>query len=237
MTKTNNHKKKYHISFDIDWAPDIAIQLCLDMLEEKNIKSTFFATHHTDMNLEIVKRGHELGIHPNFMDNSSHGNSLEEIIDTCLAFAPDARYIRTHGLVQSTNLMCEIFKKYPQFEADVSSLMHTAKHVERIQHGFQGICFDKILFNWEDDAEFYKQRFDKDAEHFFGEITIFNFHPIHVYLNSSDGSEYRRLKDKGELSKFTAEEMNPFCNKKVGVKNFFEDVIFSQNKPILLSDL
>ena len=39
----------YHITFDIDWAPDFTINYCLQILKKKNIKATFFATHRTDL--------------------------------------------------------------------------------------------------------------------------------------------------------------------------------------------
>ena len=51
----------YHLTFDIDWAPDASIELCLDLLGRHGVKGTFFATHVTDMNREIVSRGHDLG--------------------------------------------------------------------------------------------------------------------------------------------------------------------------------
>ena len=37
--------KKYSLTFDIDWAPDFAIQHCLDLLEEAKVSAAFFATH------------------------------------------------------------------------------------------------------------------------------------------------------------------------------------------------
>jgi len=36
---------KYVLTFDIDWAPDVAISHCLDLLDEGNASATFFTTH------------------------------------------------------------------------------------------------------------------------------------------------------------------------------------------------
>ena len=44
----------YHMTFDIDWAPDASIELCLDLLDRHDVKATFFATHLTDLNQGAV---------------------------------------------------------------------------------------------------------------------------------------------------------------------------------------
>ena len=59
--------KRFVLTFDIDWAPDFAILYCLELLDDAKCKATFFATHSTSLNQEIVNRGHDLGIHPNFL--------------------------------------------------------------------------------------------------------------------------------------------------------------------------
>ena len=65
--------KKYILTFDIDWAPDYAIQHCLNLLDEKGVSATFFATHPTYMNNEIKKRATFLGFIPTFFPNRLMG--------------------------------------------------------------------------------------------------------------------------------------------------------------------
>ena len=93
--------KRYALTFDIDWAPDYMILHCLELIESAGYKATFFATHSTPLNKEIVDRGHNLGIHPNFLPGSSQGSNVEEVISECLNYAPNAWCMRTHSLVQS----------------------------------------------------------------------------------------------------------------------------------------
>ena len=71
---------KIHLTFDIDWAPDWIIEEVLTILDLKKVKGTFFITHETPLNREIALRGHNLGIHPNFLPGSSHGKNVFEII-------------------------------------------------------------------------------------------------------------------------------------------------------------
>ena len=142
------------LTFDIDWAPDYAILKCLDLIESASCKATFFATHHTTMNQEIVNRGHNLGIHPNFLPGSSHGSNVDEIIAECLSYAPNAWCMRTHSLVQSTPLLFEIFSKFPQLKLDVSLFMHRSPYAHKVDWSFDEVTFERLLYNWEDDAQF-----------------------------------------------------------------------------------
>ena len=68
------------IRLDIDWAPDFIIKKVDEMLTEKNVKATWFVTHKSAYLKTLSKnRNYELGIHPNFMSDSTQGNSIEEI--------------------------------------------------------------------------------------------------------------------------------------------------------------
>ena len=232
--------KRYALTFDIDWAPDFAILHCLELLDDARCKATFFATHSTPLNQEIVNRGHNLGIHPNFLPNSSQGSSVQEIISECLSYAPDAWCMRTHALVQSNPLLHEIFSKFPQLKLDVSLLMHRSTFSHKVQRDFDGVTFDRLLYNWEDDAQFSSYKRDNFPDLFFGELTVFDFHPIHVFLNSTDGSEYRNLKleqPKLPLSSLDKQIVEKHVNPNLGTRSYFEKVLSSNNRCIGLDEI
>ncbi|MDC1527545.1 hypothetical protein N8600_00615 [Gammaproteobacteria bacterium] len=231
---------EYALTFDVDWAPDSSIQICLDLLCRFGVKATFFATHHTDMNKEIVLQGHNLGIHPNFLPGSTHGNYVEEIIAACLSFAPNAKCMRTHSLVQSSPLLYEVFSKFPQLELDVSLFMHKAKSAQRCNWRYNDVSFDRLLYNWADDAEFNYLGFGENADHFFGSTIIYGFHPIHVHLNSYDDLQYSNLKkcfSGRKLLSLDKEEIMSFINTDRGVKTFLESIMSSAASPISLEDI
>jgi hypothetical protein len=231
---------RYSLTFDIDWAPDFVIYFCLDLLDKYDVKGTFFATHNTPANHEIEARGHTLGIHPNFLPNSTHGNSVIEIIEECLNYAPNAHCLRTHSLVQSSPLLHEVFKNFDQLHLDVSLLMHRSKHAHKCLWEFDGVKFERLLYNWEDDAEFAKQRYNTDQDLFFGEITVYDFHPIHIFLNSTDGSEYSQLKKifKGRhLNEVRAEEFKQFINDGIGVQTYLKRILNSTGMSVDLNEI
>ena len=232
--------KRYALTFDIDWAPDFAILYCLELLDDAKCKATFFATHSTSLNQEIVNRGHDLGIHPNFLPNSSQGASVQAIISECLSYAPDAWCMRTHALVQSSPLLHEIFSKFPQLKLDVSLFMHRSTFSHKVKWEFDSVTFDRLLYNWEDDAQFASYNEDNLPELFFGELTVFDFHPIHVFLNSTDGSEYRNLKLEQPnlpLSSLTKQIVEKHVNPNLGTQSYLKEVLSSKNRCIGLDEI
>ena len=232
--------KRYALTFDIDWAPDFAILYCLELLDDARCKATFFATHSTSLNQEIVNRGHDLGIHPNFLPNSSQGASVQAIISECLSYAPDAWCMRTHALVQSSPLLHEIFSKFPQLKLDVSLFMHRSTFSHKVKWEFDSVTFDRLLYNWEDDAQFASYNEDNLPELFFGELTVFDFHPIHVFLNSTDGSEYRNLKLEQPnlpLSSLTKQIVEKHVNPNLGTQSYLKEVLSSKNRCIGLDEI
>jgi len=238
--KENLMKKKYALTFDIDWAPDFAILKCLDLVEKANCKSTFFATHDTPLNQEIISRGHNLGIHPNFLPGSTHGSDVKTIITECLKYAPDAWCMRTHALVQSSPLLNQIFSKFPQLKLDVSLFLHRSPHAHKASWNYDGIAFDRLLYNWEDDAQFFVNSSEERQELFFGDLTVLDFHPLDVFLNSSDGSEYAKLKKETDgipLSSLDFDTVSGFINSGSGTRSYLEEVLDSANICIELADI
>ncbi len=231
----------YHITLDIDWAPDLAICHCLEILKEKKIKATFFATHKTDLLKEIQKDGHEIGIHPNFAKNSSHGISTEKVIENCLKIVPNAKLIRTHGLIHSTKLIIKIFKEFPQLKIDISTFTYHFPTVSFFQLKLEGLIIERLNYNWEDDTEFENKSFNWNKSNLFGKFNILNFHPIHVYLNSQNSVHYKNLlKELNNKKLYLAKRKileNHINSKKKGTKDFLYTMISSNNKSIKLRDI
>ena len=209
-------------------------------MEKADCKATVFTTHDTPMNREIISRGHNLGIHPNFLPGSSQGNDIKNIVSECLKYAPDAWCMRTHSLFQSTPLLHEIFGNFPQLKLDVSILMHRSHFAHKTCWSLDGVSFDRLLYNWQDDGQFYSYSNLKKPELFFGDLTVFNFHPIHVFLNSTDGREYRQLKKEltgKPISSINIDTVNKYVNRGIGTQSYLEAVLNSNNVCLELGDI
>lgn len=231
--------KKYHLTFDVDWAPDSSIELVRLLLAESNVVATFFATHQTDILKDLMRDGHEVGLHPNFLDDTTQGGNPIQVVSNLLDLFPEARVVRTHSLVQSSPLLYEIFGAFPQLKLDMSLLTHRFPHVGRFEWNHEEVSFDRINFNWEDDAAFFDKNFDWGAFYFPGDVNIYNFHPIHVHLNSIGLSNYEKLKDRMRVPLNLVDDglIAEFMGDEPGTMDFLKALLKSNATPLSFEEL
>jgi hypothetical protein len=189
------------ITLDVDWAPDHAIDAVAGHLIERDVRATWFVTHASPAIDRLRERPDlfELGIHPNFAPGSSHGDTPESVLHHCMALVPEARAMRTHGLVQSTGLLTLVRERTP-VRVDTSLFLPGAAVLGPIEYPLAPGPIMRVPYLWEDDAEMLKPDPTWDA---WGVATgaqglaVFDFHPIHVVLNSADMRAYEALKRRG----------------------------------------
>jgi hypothetical protein len=200
------------LTIDIDWAHDEVLADTIDFLDRYNVHATWFVTHDTPL-LERLRANpkYELGIHPNFnwllSGDRRNGANAAEVIDRLMQIVPEARCVRSHSMTQSTVLL--------QAFANVG-LTHDANHFVPVSSGVS--LKPWILWNgmvrapycWEDDVFcIYHQRGvavpDVAASAHLSGLRVFDFHPIHVFLNTENLDRYERTrtlhKDPEELIK------------------------------------
>lgn len=212
------------ITFDIDWAPDFVIDQVAGLLAERSVKSTWFVTHASPAVQRLSQRPDlfELGIHPNFLPGSSHGDTPEQVLDSCLKLVPDAVSMRTHGLVQSGALFDLVMSATP-IRNELSLFMPMATSCTPFAYRRFGRQLTRIPFMWEDDYVMEAEATAATGRSFaglaalaapFADVAVFNFHPIHVYLNSSAMTAYQNLKKAvPRLTQATEAEIRPFVNR------------------------
>lgn len=223
-------KKKIHLTFDIDWSPDDSINEIRDILNPRNIKATFFVTHRSDILKDLEKDGHELGIHPNFFSNSSQGSSTEKVIESLLNIVPKSRSLRTHSLMQSGPLLENIFSRYINLKYDLSTLTYGFSAVGSFQWFYNDTHFTRINYNWEDDMAFFDKNFSWNSTFSPGELNVYNFHPIHVHLNSNSNKNYTMLKNilNGPLNTVDSKIVSKYQNNGLGAKTFLTNLVNSE---------
>lgn len=66
---------------DLDWASDYAAQKAFEYFDSNNVPVTAFVTNPNKAVDEYAKKGKiKLGIHPNFMPDSSQGSNYDEVM-------------------------------------------------------------------------------------------------------------------------------------------------------------
>lgn len=184
---------KIFLTLDVDWAHDEVFADSIGLLRELGAKATWFVTHETSV-LDDIKDDpdFELGIHPNFnplLDGSSQGvKNAEEVIDGVLKIVPDAKCVRSHSMSQNFRLL-NLFSD--------RGLTHDSNDFIPEQSGMELLPYPhwtgllRVPFFWEDNVQcMYRHNTPiRDLVCRKG-LKIFNFHPIHVFLNTEKLSRY-----------------------------------------------
>ncbi|MDA7546266.1 methyltransferase domain-containing protein [Alphaproteobacteria bacterium] len=170
-----------YVGVDISNAVDIAAQKFL----EKNIKAVFLQCNLTKMPFK-----------KNSFDIIFSEGVLHHTDNTFNALKSLCEYLKINGKIYFYiyKKFHEIFKNFSQLKFDLSILTYKSKFIEKCLWNYDGIRFHRFNYNWEDDSEFWNKNFDWAKTQTFGELNIFNFHPIHISLNSSDKHNYENLK-------------------------------------------
>lgn len=190
------------LTFDIDWAPDFAIEAVLSALDRAGVSATLFVTHPTPLLTGLDPSRFELGLHPHLPDRLD----LNAALDKVRPLAPDARGVRFHRLIQSTPLM---------FELGALGFAYDASLLLPYQPGLRPFRFPaplvRIPYSFEDDVHAFVGRPWDDASIGLTAqgLKIFDFHPIHVFLNTEDLSRYARAKAAGFTLSACRDLINP----------------------------
>ena len=178
------------ITLDVDWAPDVAIADCLDLLSRFGVKATIFGTHKTDVLSGLSSSQFELGIHPNF--NFLLGGQtgcVNDIIDDVMAIFPEARGLRSHSLTQSSSILDHAHKRGIVYDANLYHPEQARPYLD-----FSGLL--RFTFGWADWGLLFDEKpFEIESLSLKDSFpNILDFHPIHVFLNTESLDRYERTR-------------------------------------------
>lgn len=225
-------KKHTHalLTFDMDWAPNYIIERIVNKLIELNIPSIWFVTNQCKALALMRKHQHlfELGIHPNFHPNSTQGTGFLEVMKYLMKIVPEARSMRTHGLMTSSAWLLQASSKF-NIKYDFSCFLPYTTSIVPHNFKYQDSQIKRIPYNWEDDVEVFAQnpftyKFSKFKH------LVLDFHPIHICLNTYTFDNYIALLSLGKnLQELNKSEVEKFREKgKLGTSVFFENICCSK---------
>jgi len=193
---------KLFLTFDIDWAHDEILKDTFNIVEETSVPATWFVTHATPVLNDIRSPNHqELGLHPNFnslLDGvSNNGHNAEKIVKNLLGIVPEAKSLRSHSMTQSARL-CNLFQS--------CGLTHEVNQFTPQHAGIElkpwvlwnQLC--KVPYFWEDDVCMLydsigiAQTNPAELATTGRGLKVFDFHPIHVFLNTESLDRYERAR-------------------------------------------
>ena len=173
------------VTMDMDWAPDEVIEDSVSLLNEHGVSATLFLTNPTRVDLT----GHEIAVHPNF-----DGADLTAPIAKLLDSFPGAVGTRSHSLFFSYRLI-EVYEKLGiRYQSNVIAYKQhhlNAFQISRRVAEFPIYFMDNIHLLMEPkSASFDAGSLALDLPG----LKIFDFHPIHVFLNTENLERYNGAK-------------------------------------------
>lgn len=190
--------KTAYITLDIDWASDEVISDTLDLLDSLALPATIFITHETTL-LERMRQNPRiaLGIHPNFcplLQGRGTHPDYHAVIDELKTLVPEATCARSHALVDASPILvafkdqgfCKDMNLFIPFSSGIR--LRPFRHYSDLQ---------RIPYFYEDDAFCYETDKSSPEAHLLeaGDgLKVFNFHPIHLYLNTETMTRYEEAR-------------------------------------------
>jgi len=185
------------LTFDIDWVNDSVLLDTIELVESAGISATWFATHNTPLLSRLRSNPmFELGIHPNFNpllqgDNSKAADALQ-VIKQAFEIVPDSLSVRSHSIAQSGPIL-QAFAE--------SGLTHDSNYMVPESAGIplrpwrMNCGMTEVPYCWADEhISNGRQSNDfKDIIRRVG-LAVFDFHPIHVFINTDSPSSYSKVR-------------------------------------------
>lgn len=223
---------KIFITLDVDWAHDEVLSETLDIIEMNDCKATVFATHSTSVLSYLNKENFEIGIPPNFNflleGDFRYGDTYKKIIKYYLDLFPDAQSVRSHSMTQNTPILKSFTSSGLKFDCN-SFFPYNGESLSLSPFLFWDHNLIQVPYFWEDDINLlsYNQKFTVKTLLQSKGLKVFDFHPIHIYLNTYSLSHYIRAKSSSN----NIDTLDSFVNtKEYGVRDFFMELIYSIQK-------
>ena len=226
LSKPSSWQSKIFLTFDLDWCSDEVLLYTLDIIEKYDIKATFFVTHDTPL-LERMRANPkiELGIHPNFNfllnGDFRYGKNFNEVIEYYKNIVPESASVRSHSMA-SSSIILDGFEKFGLIY-DCNTFIPYSSGIEVIPYKNWNSLI-KVPYFWEDDVHCIYD-WDWDVKKFiqYKGIKVFDFHPIHIFLNTNNLDRYMDIKNM----KHQEYELLNYRYSGYGTHNFLLDLIRS----------
>ena len=197
-----SYDSEIYLTFDTDWAEEEVLRDTIDLLDARNVAATVFATHASPLLAELSRHPRiEVGIHPNFnglLDAGPRDQDAGTVLARLHEVFPKATSVRSHSLVQSSRLQFLFAGRGLRFEVNQfipSWSGVTCKPYREIS----GLI--RVPYFWEDDVHVMAMEqglapsWNADAMLDRDGLKVFDFHPVHVFLNTERLDRYEQSRD------------------------------------------
>lgn len=183
-------REKVFLTLDVDWAHDEVILDCAHLIQDKEVRATWFFTHDSPMIGYLIDNGHEVGFHPNFnkLLSGENSTSLQHIVDDCLTWCPNAASTRSHSLVYGAPIASYLVTKSVTHSSNLNIPYSSGI---TLAPWISSNSIIEVPYSWADEHSWStgSQPSCSDWLEGFG-LLVADFHPIHVFLNTQTSVDY-----------------------------------------------
>jgi hypothetical protein len=190
---------------DIEWSAEWAIRDLFELADSSGVPLTPFLTHRSaflEARFSGKREAANVGVHPNFLPGSTHGRSIQEVIDTMTELWPVARSYRSHCFYDDTRMNRRMTERGFRYDSNLCAFLQPALVPLRT-----ATALIRFPVFWEDDLHSVfglPWRLDAIARDLETPgLKIFNVHPLRIALNVPDEAfheENRALNDRPDVA-------------------------------------
>ncbi len=216
MNATTAKSRAIYLTIDTDWCAEEVLEFTLALFRDRDLPCTVFTTGYYAALCNPEARSLEIGWHPNF--NETAPEKYQDKLKALQQLYPQAAGVSSHAMTSNTPLL-QIFRQFG-LRYDRNLLRYKDAQAQPFVY-HNGLL--RLPIFWEDDIWFTLEpgaRFSPNLfarEHF---RLIFNFHPIHLYLNTVSMEHYQAFKPYQQ----EPEKLAPYRRSGYGALSFFEEV-------------
>lgn len=194
---------KRFITLDIDWAPDFAVEFCIELILEATSSVTVFLTHEAPwLGGARQHDNFEWGVHPNFEralqprgETQSGLDVAREVLCELADWAPSMQLLRPHGLMTAGRWL----PLYAELGVTHLSSVYPRLQVMPPYAEYNGIT--QVPIHWSDTGHLYLSpgaatpATDLERRMTTTSFSVLLFHPIHVFLNTESLEHYEAARN------------------------------------------
>jgi len=214
------------VTVDIDWACEAAIEETLDFLQDHHVTPTVFVTHRSPA-LEANMSKLEVGLHPFFDPTSSHGSSIDEVVNHVLELPHNLPAFRCHRFGNCNS------SRQAMFEAGMQISSNVCTDLEIVPPFRDRFGLLEVPVFLEDGGYLWrkhplemnlvlKQKVLEPGK----KIVI--IHPMHIAINTPNFDYMRKIKQsvgREEWKNMTKETLNHLRWRGRGIRDLMTDLI------------
>jgi hypothetical protein len=214
----------YCVTSDFDWASDFCLDELVGFLADRDIVPTVFATHRSEALGRHAAAGLvDVGLHPNFLPGSSHGDDAPAVIDHMLELFPEARSWRSHCFVDSTPIAREMLARGLRYDSNLC--LYLQPDLVPLRHGTGTV---RLPVFWEDDCHWDLSGSDWDVASVFDRfltpgLKILNVHPFMFAANVTSTDHYLRVKP--HITTLDARDLDAVAHRGPGTRTFMTELV------------